>query len=583
MKCYFAGLVLVLASLTAAGPALTKPLGKNPLLQPLDNVDPLSFFPIGNSIIGKSMELTRSGKAYLLKGDYARAISDLDEAVRLNPKSGYALASRGVAYRMKGDYDRAMADFDKAICLQPKYGYAFVSRGVAYGIKGNNDRAISDFDEAIRLDTKNALALANRGVVYREKGDYTRAISDLDKAIQLDPKNALAFANRGDAYRMKSDYDHAIADFDEAIRLDPKNGLALAGRGDACLRKGDYNRAISHLDEAIRLDPEDGVALASRGEAYLRKGDYDRAIFDFDAAIRIDPKNRSAVVRRAEVLKLKGGLPSAATAATTPSAPAASPPAAVIAAPPSVSLATPPLGRRVALVIGNGSYRKMPALTNPVNDASDVGDELTRIGFDVQIEIDADRVRLNDAMSRFSGKVEGAEIALFYYAGHGMQFQGKNFLLPVDADLQSSADVNKFKLLAVDDVVDVLGSAGGLQLIVLDACRNNPAEQDFKAKAAAAVGASRDVSTDRGFARIDTPSGLLLVYATAPNRTAADGRGRNSPFTAAFLDNLKRPNLEVRQMLNRVQADVYRATEKKQLPEISSLYVGPDLVLTIGN
>jgi uncharacterized caspase-like protein len=164
-----------------------------------------------------------------------------------------------------------------------------------------------------------------------------------------------------------------------------------------------------------------------------------------------------------------------------------------------------------------------------------------------------------------------------------MQFQGKNYLLPIDAELQSSADVNKFKLLLVDDIIDALSSARGLQLVVLDACRNNSVEQEFKNRMASKQDGPRDAAVSKGFARIDPRGGLLLAYATAPNSTAADGSGRNSPFTRAFLDNLKRPNLEVRQMLFRVQSDVYRATRQEQLPEISSLYVGPDIVLKAGN
>jgi len=112
---------------------------------------------------------------------------------------------------------------------------------------------------------------------------------------------------------------------------------------------------------------------------------------------------------------------------------------------------------------------------------------------------------------------------------------------------------------------------------VLDACRNNPVERDFKNKVASVQGGNRDAAQSRGFSRIDARSGLLVTYATAANDVASDGDGRNSPFTKAFLKNVVTPDLEVRQMLYRVQSDVYAATGSKQLPEISSLYVGPDI------
>ena len=390
-----------------------------------------------------------------------------------------------------------------------------------------------------------------RGNAYRVNGKYDLAISDLDFAIYLDAKNANAFASRGSAYFMKSNYVHASPDFDQAIRLDPKNTFALASRGVAYNLQEKYDRAISDFDEAIRLSPKYAFAFAYRGEAYRRTGRLDSAISDFDEAIRLDPKNAVANSGRDEALRQK----------STPSI---------------VPISS--LGRRVALVIGNGSYSRMPPLRNPVNDAGDVGEELKRLGFDVQVELNVDRARLNEVIGVFSNKVAGANVAIFYYAGHGMQFQGKNYLLPVETDLQSSADVNRFKLLLVDDIIDVLAAASGLQMVVLDACRNNPREQEFKNKIASLSPVPRDGASSRGMLRIER-GGLLLAYATTSNTTADDGDGRNSPFTKAFITNLKKPDLEVRQMLFRVQSDVYRATEMRQLPEISSLYVGPDVLL----
>lgn len=469
-----------------------------------------------------------------------------------------ALISRAEAYWRKGDFDRAIVDLDEAIRRNPKNVSALGGRGEMYRIKGKLDQAISDLDESIRLDPKYLWGFARRGEAYRQKGNFDRAIADLDAALRINPNDAFARGSRAEAYRQKGAYDQAISEFDETIRLAPQNPFAFASRGEAHRLKGHYDRALPDLDEAIRLDPKYAFAYAARGEAYRQKGNFDRAIADLDEAIRLNPTYKWAIARREEARQDRNRAPAATVVA-------------------------PSQGQRVALIIGNGSYRKMPVLSNPYNDASDIGEELRRVGFDVQVETNLDRGQLNNAIGRFSKKVDGAEIAIFYYAGHGMQFQGKNYLLPVDADLESSSDVNKFKLLLIDDVIDVLSAANGLQLIVLDACRNNPVEQEFKAKIASTSGGSRDTAMSRGFARLDPRSGLLLAYATAPNSTASDGGGRNSPFTSAFLNNLKRPNLEVRQMLFRVQSEVYQATGKKQLPEISSLYIGPDLVLRKSN
>ncbi|WP_312016604.1 caspase family protein [Bradyrhizobium japonicum] len=242
-----------------------------------------------------------------------------------------------------------------------------------------------------------------------------------------------------------------------------------------------------------------------------------------------------------------------------------------------------PAGRRVALVVGNASYRHMPSLTNPRNDAADVEGALKGLGFETILATDLDRGGMSNAMERFSRLVPGAGVAMVYYSGHGMQFEGRNYLLPVDASLESAADVNRFRLMPLDDLVDVLRSGSGLQLIVLDACRNNPIERDFKNKVASLPGGTRDAGSTRGFARIDARSGLIITYATAPDSVASDGNGRNSPFTQAFLKNIGAPDVDVRQMLFRVQSDVYTASGSKQLPEISSLYVGPEIRLKSGS
>jgi tetratricopeptide (TPR) repeat protein len=161
-------------------------------------------------------------------GEYDKAITDYNEAIRLDPNSILAFIGGGDAYTNKGDYDRALADYNEAIRLDPKSALALSDRGVAYANKGDYDKALADHNEAIRLDSKSAHAFRNRGVVYAYKGDNDRAIADFNEAIRLDPKSALTFRNRRDAYTNKGDYGRALADYNEAIRLDPKNALALS-------------------------------------------------------------------------------------------------------------------------------------------------------------------------------------------------------------------------------------------------------------------------------------------------------------------------------------------------------------------
>jgi uncharacterized caspase-like protein len=229
--------------------------------------------------------------------------------------------------------------------------------------------------------------------------------------------------------------------------------------------------------------------------------------------------------------------------------------------------------KRVALVIGNSAYQNAPALMNPRNDAQDIGKSLRDLGFSTIVATDLDRAGMNDVLDRFSRTVGGAEIALVYYSGHGMQFAGKNFLLPVEARLENTDDVNRFRLMPLDDVVDVLQGAPGARVIILDACRNNPVEDNLKRRLASIPGANRDAFLTRGLTRVVT-NGLIVAYATQANDVASDGTGRNSPFATALLHHISAPDLDLRQMLFNVQDEVDRLTAGKQRPELSISLVG---------
>jgi uncharacterized caspase-like protein len=229
--------------------------------------------------------------------------------------------------------------------------------------------------------------------------------------------------------------------------------------------------------------------------------------------------------------------------------------------------------KRVALIIGNSAYQNAPALINPKNDAQDINKSLRDLGFFTIIATDLDRAGMNDALDRFSRTVSGAEIALVYYSGHGMQFAGKNFLLPVEARLENADDVNRFRMMPLDDVFDVLQGAPGARIVILDACRNNPVEDDVKRRLASLPGASRDAFLTRGLSRV-AANGLIVAYATQANDVASDGIGRNSPFAAALLHNLGTPDVDLRQVFFNVQDEVDRLTAGKQRPELSISLVG---------
>jgi uncharacterized caspase-like protein len=190
--------------------------------------------------------------------------------------------------------------------------------------------------------------------------------------------------------------------------------------------------------------------------------------------------------------------------------------------------------KRVALVIGNAAYKNAATLQNPRNDAQDVSAALQRLGFETIVGLDLDKAGMEDKSIAFARAARDADVALVYYSGHAIQFGGFNYLMPVDAALHDEADLRR--LTRVDEIVADLKQAKNLRILVLDACRDNPLADELSRS----MEANRGLTVDRGLARIIPPSGMIISYATQAGRTAADGRGRNSPYTMAFLKRLSR-------------------------------------------
>jgi hypothetical protein len=227
--------------------------------------------------------------------------------------------------------------------------------------------------------------------------------------------------------------------------------------------------------------------------------------------------------------------------------------------------------RRVALIIGNEAYKAMPALRNPGRDASEIETTLKRLGFATTKLINADARTLNDALKRFAQSAVGAEVVFVFYSGHGAQFEGRTWLLPVDAHLETKEDINDADLLALDRILATLRDKSAVRIVVLDACRDNPVVDTLNQKLAEARGL-KSASTTKGLGRPITAVGDLVVYATQAGAVAADGNGKNSPFTENLLKHLETSDLDVRQVFFRVQEDVAR--NYAQLPEVSNSIIG---------
>lgn len=215
---------------------------------------------------------------------------------------------------------------------------------------------------------------------------------------------------------------------------------------------------------------------------------------------------------------------------------------------------------RHALVIGNGAYGALGVLPNPPNDARLIAREIEALGFRTTVLIDADEDQMKRAIRDFGRRLRDAgpeAVGMFYYAGHGVQAAGQNYLIPTGVDVRDESDL-AIEAVEADWVLGQMESAGNsINIVVLDACRNNPFSRGFR-------------SAERGLARMSAPPGSFIAYATAPGDVAADGSGRNSPYTAALARAISRPGMQIEQVFKQVRIDVIEATGGAQTPWDSS-------------
>lgn len=222
--------------------------------------------------------------------------------------------------------------------------------------------------------------------------------------------------------------------------------------------------------------------------------------------------------------------------------------------------------KRVALVIGNSNYLNSP-LANPANDALDMSNALKKLEFEVDSYSNLDRTAMRQAIRAFGEKLKHADVGLFYYAGHGIQINGRNYLVPLKVDVHSADEVQDESIDA-GSILRKMESAGNdVNIVILDACRNNPFARSFR-------------NLNQGLARMDGPVGSFIAYATAPGSVAADGGGRNGTYTHYLLEALKKPGLAIEQTFKLVRNAVKEETNGKQIPWESSSLMGEFVFLT---
>ena len=484
----------------------------------------------------KGISLSVRGNTLLNKRDYVHAIETLSMAVDLDPDNAVTLNLRGLAYERTGKDDLAMADYNLALQKRPTYGVPYNNRGVIQLRRGALQSALDDFNLSIKYTPKFLLGWTNRARVRTLMKDYNGAIADFAEAAKIDPTAQQIAGNRCITYGLMGKYDLAFADCNGLIEKQPKNVYAINNRGDVYLMKGDLDAALKDYNTAIQINPNNVRAHSGRGQIYERKKDLAQARADYRAAAYSLTRFDEYDVARARTVAQER------LAALTPKEQAA------------------PTGRRVALVVGNGAYKNVHALPNPPRDAKLIAGVLRDVGFQTVISVsDLTRDKFFEALATFAAEAEKADWAVVYYAGHGFEIGGVNYLVPVDAKLAADKDAEA-QAVALEQVIAAVGAARKVRLVMLDACRDNPFAPTMERTLSLKL-------VDKGFSNIEPGAGFMVVYAAKHGETAMDGDGgADSPFATALAREMKVPKVEIRKLFDIVRDDVWSATKREQQP-----------------
>ena len=441
----------------------------------------------------------------------------------------------------------------------------------------------------------------DEGVAKFKQKDYDAVIESFSQILSNPAHNKRLdedlYFYRGQSYYHKDEYKKSLDDLDQSILLKHYNLAVIHwykarcydGLGKKSDAESNYKEALSYSDKNKKVKAQ---ILADRAQFHAKHGDKQAAEADLALAKSTDPANKeiAATTLHGSNLKVAATVPSrtageekkttqvivknnASDSKKQQAAPAASNPNQSTAVQQVNTGLVPALAtaykdeKRYALVIGNSNYNKdIGVLKNPANDATDVATELRKSNFEVQLITNCTYVQLREAMRKFHEKLTNGPrdqtVGLFYYAGHGVQYQDENYLVPIDADVKFEDDITRMCFPVQRMVLaNMERSNSRMNIVILDACRNNP----FPAT-------TRSVSA--GLGEMKRARGSFIAYATSPGSVASDGAGRNGLYTQELIKALKKPNLTIEQVFKDVRMNVLRLSGDKQYTWDSSNIIG---------
>lgn len=508
--------------------------------------------------------------------DVAAALADIDTAIRLEgPLTGEALALRVTINQTIGQKGGIDADIADAMRAAPNDATPLVQRALEAERRGDAKTAFADLDRALQLDPRSGPALMIRGLLFRRVGQLAKAREDLDAAAALgSPYRRLALiyksaieARIGD---LRAAYDDILAAARETGDMPVEDATAM--NADLLVRAGDLaldslkdpDTAERLYNEAAALEPGSWRPVLGTGRAAEARGEKDKAIEIYrrildgtratpnllernDASWRLRRLTQPVPKRRAELF-----LPGYEFG--------------VVPENPS-----PDGLKRIAFVIGSGRYGELPSLPNARRDAAVIANRFADMGFDeIEMAEDMDAANLRRMPAYIAERAAEADIVVLFYAGHGVETQGVNYLVPVDATLES-ADELQSAALALNDLTDAASKARRGALVIVDACRDDPFVEAKAVALSRSAAAGRNLPTPErlhmGLAVSPAPPpNNVVLHSTQPGKTATDGDGLDSPFVIALLQTLSTPGLTLRQLVQEISTRVSELTDGQQIP-----------------
>jgi tetratricopeptide (TPR) repeat protein len=547
-------LLLGLVMLVAAGPARAAgdiDTCRNVTAEPVARLAACESVIVDDKITGPSRAaaLWFRGDSLMKKRDYDGAIAAFTASHEIAPQNINVINARGIAYSSKGDDERALADYDLCLQLRPTYGSAYNNRGLIFMRRGELQRALDEFNLAVKHifnDQSRYLHHYNRARLQGLMKQYDASLADYAEAQKVNPDGAQVPAYRCITFTSMGRFDDAIADCNAALAKSPTNVYGLTSRGNAYLGKGNLDAALGDYEQVLKINPNYVRAYVGRGQLFEKRRNLAAARADYRSAANavaarredIDTTLARAIARE----RLEALLGTAAPAGN------------------AAQLASQPAGtRKVALIIGNGAYKNVEPLANPPRDAKLIASTFRELGFaTVTLVPDLSRDKFFAALHEFGVEAEKADWAVVYYAGHGMEIGGVNYLIPVDARLKADSDAET-QAVALEQVIAAVAGARKLRLVMLDACRDNPFEKNMQRTIALKL-------VNRGFSNIEPEAGFMVVYAAKHGETALDGDSFNSPFATVLARVIREPKIEVRKLFDIVRDDVWKATNRAQQP-----------------